>query len=556
LPESSESESETENQDILPPRQRKVPVYLEDYVTYAEAFNVLVNMGNPDTPPTTHAEAMNRVDKEEWKKVMETEIRSMHANNAWILTELPPDRTALKNKWVCRIKRNPDGSIDKYRTRLVVKGCAQRPGIDFDETFSPVTRLDTVRTLLAVAAVEKMVMKQFDVSTAFLYGDLSEDIYMQQPEGYEDGTNRVCLLKRSLYGLKQSSRCWYQKFHDFMIQLKFVQSLEDPCVYIRQKVSSKIIVALYVDDGLCVATNQQELDVFIRELESSFKIVAKELSYFLGLEITKTGDDIAVSQTAFIEKILERFGLSTCNSVSTPMEKLSSPAPGKENVEFPYRSAVGSLLYLARGTRFDIAFAVSVLSRSLEKPTDDDVGRIKRVFRYLAGTKKLGLVYKYEPKTSSLLGCYSDADFAGCLQTYRSTSGIVIKLASAAIIWSSRRQQLVADSTCEAEIIAANAASKDVIWIRRLLEELIGYSDIPVLRGNNEPAEKLTQNPEFHFRTKHIQRKYFFIRDRVKADMLKVDHIESTHQLADIFTKPPTRSRLVLLRNKLGLKPM
>ncbi|KAK7576630.1 hypothetical protein V9T40_012916 [Parthenolecanium corni] len=396
-----------------------------------------------------------------------------------------------------------------------------------------------------------MKVMQFDVSTAFLYGAVDEEIYMHQPVGFEDDTNRVCRLNRSLYGLKQASRCWNQKFDKFMVSLGFMQSKEDPCVYIRHH---KVIVALYVDDGLVVSTNQEELDNFLDELRSKFKIVAKELNYFLGLEISQSKNgDISVGQSAFVNKLLERFNMVGCKPVSTPIKKLTSSALGKENVTFPYRSAVGALLYLARGSRFDIAFAVSVLSRLLENPTVEDVGRVKRVFRYLAGTKDLKLVYRSEPE-SRVMSCYSDADFAGCQTTLCSTMGVVIMFADAAVCWLSRRQQLVSDSMCEAETIAANAASKEIVWLARLLKELINLLAIPVLQIDNQAAKRLLENLEFHFRTKHIQRKYLFIRDRIKKKMLEVCHVESDLQLTDIFTKPLPRIRLLKLRHMLELK--
>ena len=554
VPSGSSSSSEDEEENSTSPncrkssRERRKPSYFQDYVTVAEAFVT-------ENDPKSYSEAMQRKDNYEWKKAMDTEINSMHSNEAWDLVELPPGKPVINNKWVFRLKLHPDGTIDKYRARLVIQGCAQRPGIDYEETFSPVTRLDTIRTLLAVAATERMILKQFDVSAAFLYGDVNEEIYMRQPIGYSDNSDRVCRLKRSLYGLKQASRCWNRKFDDFMISLKFKPSNEDPCVYIRRHESYKLIVALYVDDGLVISTSKDQMGVFIEELRSKFKIVAKELSYFLGLQISKINNDIAVSQTAFIDRILNRFNMTECNPVKIPIDKLGSPAPGKAPVNFPYRSAVGALLYLARGTRFDISFTVSVLSRSLENPTAEDVGRVKKVLRYLAGTKDLKLLYRCKPETRQL-GCYSDADFAGCHSTYRSTSGVVIMFADAAISWFSQRQRLVADSTCEAELVAANAASKEVIWISRLLIELIDLSSRPILLLDNEAAKRLSENPELHSRSKHILRKHFFIRDRIKANMLEVSHVESELQLADLFTKPMAYKRLLFLRNKLGLIPV
>jgi len=294
------------------------------------------------------------------------------------------------------------------------------------------------------------------------------------------------------------------------------------------------------------------VDSLIEQLRSQFEIVAKEVSYFLGLEIKRNEGDITVCQSAYIRKIISRFNMEGCKPVLTPIERLPSvQEPGKAT-DFPYRSAVGALLYVARGTRFDIAFSVNVLSRHLENPSYEDVTRVKRVIRYLAGTIDLKLVYKCKPETR-LLECYSDADFAGCPTTMRSTSGTIVKYADAAISWFSRRQELVADSTCEAELIAANLGSKEIIWLSRLFKELIGLNAIPILRIDNESAKKLSENPEFHFRTKHIQRKHLFIRDRIKTGMLAVEHIGTESQLADLLTKPTPRPRLQTLRERLGL---
>lgn len=554
LPSEDESEfgheSTSTNESRYNLRQsneRRLPSRLQDYVNVIEAFLTEVE-------PETYEEAIICPEKQNWKIAMDNEIKAMQTNDAWELTELPHRQRPLNSKWVYRLKRNPDGSIDKYRARLVIKGYAQRPGIDYSETFSPVTRLATVRSLLAIAATERMVLKQFDVSTAFLYGDIEEIIFMNQPEGYEDGTKRVCRLKRSLYGLKQAPRCWYRKFDDFMVSLGFRTSNEDPCVYIRRRKTEKIIIALYVDDGLIAATNRSDLNHFIEELQSRFKIVVKGATFFLGFEINQKPDgDITVSQIAFIKRIISRFNMNGCNPVLTPMEKLTSTEIGKvDTVTFPYRSAVGALLYLAMGTRPDITFSISVLSRSLENPSSADVARLKRVIRYLSGTLNLHLIYRNN-STLRQLECFSDADFAGCSSTSRSTSGVLIKYAGAAITWLSRRQSLVSDSTCEAEIVAANLASKEIIWIQRLFQELVGLTEIPILQIDNQAAIRIAENPELHQRTKHIQRKHLFIRDRIKHGMLNVSHVDTTNQLADIFTKPLARPRLQQLRKLLGL---
>ena len=291
--------SDSEEQDELTGRELRdrsllaKPKKFDDYVTTAEAF--LTEMNEPES----YEEAVNSEDRENWKRAMNNEMESLAKNQTWELTDLPDDAESIPCKWVFRMKTNPDGSIDKYKARLVVKGFNQRKGMDYSQTFSPVARLGTIRSVLSIAASERMHLKQFDVSTAFLYGELSETVYMQQPEGYGDGSSKVCKLKRSLYGLKQAPRCWNKHFEAFLIKQGFKVSAADPCLYIRNRGGKKLLLALYVDDGLLAATDIQDLNSFISQLKFEFEITVKEASYFLGIEIKKEADgSINISQPA------------------------------------------------------------------------------------------------------------------------------------------------------------------------------------------------------------------------------------------------------------------
>ena len=234
---------------------------------------------------------------------MDREIDSLHQNETWNLTRLPKGSKALPCKWVYRVKTNPDGSIDKYKARLVVKGFAQRQGIDDDQTFSSVARMETIRSVLSVAAKNDMFLVQFDVSTAFLYGELDD---MQQPEGYEQGQELVCRLKKSLYGLKQGPRCWQERFGGFLQKHNFQVSEADPCLYIRERNGKKILLVVSVDDGLAAATGTQDLEEFLDELKSEFKIVSGKAGCFLGLEIKKQKNGLKISQQGYATRILER----------------------------------------------------------------------------------------------------------------------------------------------------------------------------------------------------------------------------------------------------------
>ena len=273
----------------------------------------------------TYAKAVNSNQKAKWLEAMNNEISSLNDNETWTFEQLPSDRKAIPCKWVYKIKQNPDGSTDRYKARLVIKGCSQRKGVDYGQTFSPVVRASSIRALISIAASQNMVLTQFDVSTAFLYGELEEEIYMQQPEGFNDGSGRVCRLKRSLYGLKQAPRCWNKRFSNFLCQHGFKQNEADPCIFMRCRGTEKVIIALWVDEGIAAATSEAESKQLIAELKSEFKIKAKEASYFLGLEInTQQDGSIKVCQEGYTKRILERFGMEECRPTPTPAVKAVS----------------------------------------------------------------------------------------------------------------------------------------------------------------------------------------------------------------------------------------
>lgn len=501
--------------------------------------------------PTTFEEAVKAEDSEKWQEAMQRELNSLKENETWELTTVPPNTPIIPCKWVFTTKLRPDGTTERYKARLVAKGFRQKYGRDYEETFSPVAKLTTIRSLLSIAASKNLHMYQFDVSTAFLYGKLKETVYMTQPPGFDDNSGKVCRLFRSLYGLKQSPRCWNQCIGEFLCDQGFVQSQEDPCLYIQRKGKDFLILVLYVDDGLLASTSKKDLRSFVSLLEQRFKIMKKEPTYFLGLEIHQDKSGIKICQCGFIRKILKKFNFADCHPVNTPIVNLTENPEAKVNTEFPYRQAVGSLMYLMLGTRPDISFAVGVLSRHLEAPTNDDVVRLKRVLRYLAGTIEYAIQYKNT--NNDILECYSDADFAGCTDTRRSTSGAIIKFAGGAVSWFSNRQATIADSTAEAEVVAATETAKEMVWLNRLFSEMIGPMKLPVLYIDNVAAIRISKNPESHRRTKHIERKKLMIREFYNNQKLTVDQVSSEGQLADIMTKPLVFVRFSQLRKELGI---
>ena len=312
------STSSTEQRVLRDRTTLKLPLrYQSDY-----AMSATASFQHDIVEPESFDDAVSDEHCDSWKRAMDAEMSSLNENQTWSLVDLPQGRKAIHNKWVYKVKTNPDGSVDKYKARLVIKGFSQRKGVDYSQTFSPVAKSSTIRSVIAVAASENMYLSQFDVSTAFLYGELEEDIYMVQPEGYADRSGRVCKLKRSLYGLKQAPRCWNDRFSTYLLSLGFSRSEADPCLFIRVNGDRKIIVALYVDDGLVASTHREDADQFITELEREFKITVKPASYFLGIEIDQRDDkSIKISQGAYTARVLDRFGMADSKAVSTPIIK-------------------------------------------------------------------------------------------------------------------------------------------------------------------------------------------------------------------------------------------
>lgn len=527
------------------------PQRYDDFVLAAVA-----EVQNLPKDPVTYKQALESSHKEQWIKAMLSEINSLNENKTWDLVNLPDGRKALPCKWVFRLKTNPDGSIDKFKARLVIKGYSQQKGIDYDKTFSPVARLSTIRAIIAIAAQENLNLRQFDVATAFLNGSVEEEIFMKQPEGFQDGTKQVCKLNRSLYGLKQAPRCWNSCIAEFLKTTGFQQSEADPCLYIRIRGKSKVLIGLYVDDGLMASNTPTAGDEFIKELKTRFKITTRPAFYFLGMEIKAEKGKITLCQQAYIKKILEKYGMTNCKPTPTPIikESINDTEPDVD-VDFPYRQTVGALTYLAVGTRPDIAYAVSVASRNLEKPSMKDIMLVKRIFRYLKGTIDKGLVYKQSNESLQKLLCYSDSDLAGDQATGRSTTGMVCLFSGAAISWKSQRQTVVSISSTEAEIIAASETAQEMLWLNSLMKGLVDLKK-PILYLDNESAIKLSHNPkyEYHKRTKHIKLKNLFVRECVINGELEVKQVPSVRQLADMLTKPLFGPRLEVLSGQIGLK--
>ena len=441
----------------------------------------LLSQATPEPyEPKTYKEAINDTFWPLWEKSMKDKFDSLVANNTWKLVDPPPDRRVLPGKWVYKLKRGHQGKILRHKSRWVVRGFMQQEGLDYNETFATVVKPMSYKTLFAIAAALDLETEQTDVKTAFLYGNIDEEIYVAQPEGLSNGTKQVCRLNKALYGLKQSPRVWYNTLADYLRELGFEPLAADLSVFAK----GHTFVAIYVDDLLLVGPSKPDIQAIKDCLNANFDMTdLGPCSYYLGMSVTRDRPNctLRLGQRGYMEKVLQDFSMWESNPVDTPMAgndlvKAPEGYQAPEDLRATFQSAVGSLMYAMLGTRPDIAYAVSKVSRFTSNPDKSHWQAVKRILRYLRGTVDADLVYR-GPLTQ--LEGYTDADWAGDKDTRRSTSGFVFSIGSGAISWSSKRQPTVALSTCEAEYIGQTQATKEAIWLKSLLVELGTEDDGP-----------------------------------------------------------------------------
>lgn len=518
-----------------------------------ESFALLAETNSP----TSYEDAISCQDFKQWRAAMDEEISSLARNETWTLVALPKNRKLVDTKWVYQKKSATENEDMRFKARLVARGFSQKYGIDYLETFSPVAKFSSVRAILSIAAAEKLNIMQFDVKTAFLNGNIEEEIYVQQPKGYNDNSGRVCKLQKSLYGLKQSSRCWNKTFTKLLRDFDLRPSDADLCVFVNHRHNKKIILAIYIDDGLMAATDENDIVSLCDYLRRNFEVKVFPAKHFLGLEIRRLQNgSIHLNQSQYAGRVLQRFNLADAAVVSTPADSSINAAEiseaMNEEIEFPFRQAVGSLMYLMVATRPDLSFAVGCVSRYLDKPSKIHVNMVKRILRYLKGTLDHGIFF--ENNLNFTLSCYSDADYAGDVRTRRSTSGFVFLLGSSCITWASQRQKCVALSTTESEYVAAAEAVKELVWIKQLLGDLLPNQNIKaVLNVDNQGAIRLIRNPEFHRRTKHIDVRFHFIREKYTDGLFELEYVHTDNQVSDIFTKPLAKDRFFRLRYLMNI---
>ncbi|CAM8945952.1 unnamed protein product [Rhodiola kirilowii] len=493
-----------------------------------------------------------------WQAAMEKELNALESNDTWTLTSLPPGKNPVSSKWIFRIKRHSDGSVERYKARLVARGFTQEEGLDYNETFAPVVKMPTVRTVLALAASKDWPLYQLDVDNAFLHGDLDEEVYMTLPPGFykkEKQQGLICRLNKSLYGLKQAPRQWFSKFADALLSYGFIQSPNDHSLFTLAKGDDFIILLVYVDDIVLTGTSASLIQAIKAYIHSEFRI--KDLGllkYFLGIEVARSSDGIFINQRKYALDLLTEVGLLGCKPSSTPMDikqKLAiSNAPKLEDPT-TYRKLVGKLIYL-NVTRPDIAFSVHILSQFLAAPTVEHLQAAHRVLRFIKSAPAQGLFY---PARASLtVEGFCDADWAACPVSRRSTSGYCIKLGPSLVSWRTRKQTVVSRSSAESEYRAMAQTSCELVWLVSLMRDLRISVSLPIsLFCDNRAANHIARNPVFHERTKHIEIDCHVVRHHFSTGFISPQFVGSSEQPADLFTKALPADLLSRLSLKLGV---
>ena len=543
--------------ESLPVRksQRAVtrPKYL-DYVAKADDHNFIHHCYRTEVGevPNTYKQAIQSPSADKWRKAMDEEVQSLQDNKTYDLTPLPPGKSVVGGRWVYAIK--PDGDGERYKARYVAQGYSQERGLDFDETFAPTAKMTSLRVFVQVAAKLDLKVHQLDVKTTYLNADIDKEVYVKQPDGYEqvdnDGNQLVCKLNKSLYGLKQSGRLWNRNIHNFFITQGFKQSQADHCIYTKHDGRNIIIILLWVDDIIDASSCEEMLSCFKRSMKTKYRMSdLGELRWFLGISFTRTVNSISMDQSKYIRKLLEKFQMNDASVVKTPCETCFNDTVNADSKELAdphlYCEIVGSLIYVMIATRPDLSFVVTKLSQYMSCPTKYHLNAARRVLRYLKGTIDQKLVFSQSKKPLVLSG-FSDSDWGSSCDR-KSVSGYSFQLSSQGplVSWKSKKQSIVALSTCEAEYVALTCAFQEAIYLKQLVCDLTNVSDLDIKVGvDNQSAIKLSKNPISHQRSKHIDIKYHFIRHHVESGLVNVYYIESVNNVADLFTKAVSYPRL------------
>ena len=538
-------------------------IFGDNQSNYTSIYAYMTTLGQKyiDNEPNNYYEAIQSEDSDSWDLAMKLEYNSLLTNNTWSLVELPIGRKAIKCKWVYTIKLDSNGNLDKYKARFVAKGFTQKYGIDYHETFAPVMKYTSLRIILAIACIRDYEIKQFDVESAFLHATVKEEIYVEQPQGFviKGKENLVCKLNKSLYGLKQASKDWNHDINNTIVfKLFYIRSINDQCVYYKQsKTGHPMILGLFVDDILSIYSKEDENEwvEYKNIIKSIYKI--KDLGdakWILKMRIQRDRNNriLTLDQEPYINKIINKFNMSdaginittpACNSIKLSTEQCPKTNEDIEEMKSkPYLQLIGSLLYASISTRIDISYIVAKLTRFNKNPGKIHWEAAKRVVRYLKGNIKSKLLFRGNNSSNELIvSGYSDSDWAGDIDDKKSTTGYIIKLNNCPISWLSKKQEVVATSSCEAELLALATITKEIIWTRNFIDELTLNKNLQIqsqIWCDNQSTIQIAANDNTSGRTKHISIRYHFIKDYINDKSIQINWIGTNEQQADILTKP------------------
>nr|KAJ0204523.1 hypothetical protein LSAT_V11C500235470 [Lactuca sativa] len=515
-------------------------------------FCMYVNFVSMILPDKVHT-ALQDAD---WIKAMQEELNEFKRHNVWTLVPRPSGKSITGTRWVYRNKVDKDGIITRNKARLVAQGFTQIESIDYGETFAPVARIEAIRLFLAYASYMNFIVYQMDVKTAFLHGVLEEEVFLNQPPGFvdKDHPDYVYRLDKAVYGLKQAPRAWYETLTSYLLENGYRRGAIDNTLFIKNKGSNMVLVQIYVDDIIFGSPNETLSKEFAEIMSQRFEMsMMGKMTFFLGLEVQQQKTGISICQSKYISDLLVKYSLSDCKPASTPVsktDKLHADPTGTDVNHSLYRGMIGSLLYLT-ASRPDIMFGTILYARFQPNPKESHLMAVKRIFRYLKGTQNLALWY---PRDSAFeLYGYTDSDYAGCNLDKKSTSGGCHFLGNRLISWSSKKQTSVAISTVEAEYVADGRCCAQLLWIQnQLLDYGFKFSKTPIYCDNTS-AIQITQNPVQHSKTKHIEIRHHFIRDNVEKGKVVLEHVKTSEQLADIFTKALDSQSTAYIIGELGM---
>jgi hypothetical protein len=496
------------------------------------------------------------VQKKKWAYAMIEEYQSIIKNDVWEIVPKPKNKDVVSSKWLYKIKHVSYGSIEKHKARFVARGFSQKEGIDYEETFAPVARYTSIRTIITLATKVKWKLHHMDVKKTFLNGVIEEEVSIEQPQGFEveDRTTHAYRLKKDLYGLKQAPRAWYGIIDSFLMSLGFTKSKVDYNHYFKVMNDQQVIFLLYVDE-LFLTGEENLITDCKKKIVAEFEM--KDLGlmhYFLGLQVWQSPKKIFLNQGKYAMEILKAFDMLECKSMNIPMEtkvKLLVDTSSKLVDPTLYRQIIGLLMYL-KNTRLDICFFVNTLSQYLVEPRCVHLVAAKHVMRYLKGMLDFGLCYNGDHYF--ILGGYTDSDYARSVTDRKSTSGCCSSLGSAMTSWQSRKQSSISLTATEAEYIPACSTSFEAIWLWKFLTGLFDLEmESSVILCDNQSCIKMTENPVFHDKSKNIEIWYPYIPDMVQRGVVNLQYVGTYEKVSNVLTKPLSRVKFEYFRDKLGI---